>query len=171
MNAELGRAHATLCRGADFLPSWLRGLPEPRPGHARRSRVIGNGLRELDRFLSVLLDAASAKRGLAADTAQHNTANKLNDLGPGLGLVRGDDTRLRALGRSRSCLFYCEGIVRRGDTRQAPTMTAGWPAGGTNALLVVPIGDQLDVLAADLDSVSSFYLRLADDILDGLAQA
>lgn len=135
--------------------------------------MLGNGLRELDRFLSVLIDEVAAATTLDADRlallrSRRNTANKLRMLHDTLGRGSPDHRRLRALGRSRDCLFYCGGTVRRADNRQGASMTAGWPARSTAngmALARSPLGSRLQIDHHDIDDICRFYDRIADELL------
>jgi hypothetical protein len=141
-----------------------------------RSRVIGNGLRELDRFLNVLLDEVAAATGwVRADLQrlgrQRNTANKL-------GAVYGATTlppdllpRLRALARNRDCLFYNDGWVRRGDTRAASAMTTGWPAPSGEDGLAIALGERLFVCEDTLAWICDLYRRIADDLIRDICNA
>lgn len=170
---EMRHASATLFRGAAFLGACLRApiAHDAESGSLAiegryRAKVIGNGLRELDRFLNLLIDAASAARGLPVRPGQHNTANKLAAYRAAISLPHHDDMRLRALGRSRDCLFYCGGRVRRGDRRGGVTMTIGWPErpGHDAPLRRVIVGQELTVTRGDLDDVCRFYRRIALDL-------
>lgn len=154
-STEVERAHATLLRATRF----LRGdgaadapagtLPFEGP---YRSKVIANALRELDRFLNVLIDAAQLQRGVMPAPRRHNAANKLGacDARP----------RLLALGRSRDCLFHCDGLVRRGDTRGSQMLTAGWTERDGTTLQRFAVGTRLEMTRADLIGVADFYAAL-----------
>jgi len=168
-------ASSTLFRGATFLGACLRtqtvqdvesGSPAIAGRH--RAKVIGNGLRELDRFLNLLIDAASTAEGLPVHPDQRNTANKLSAYRAAKSLPNHDEARLLALGRSRDCLFHCGGRVRRGDRRGAVTMTVGWPvrAGCGAPLDRVMVGQDLTVTRGDLDDVCLFYREIARDLCD-----
>ena len=182
MTEEMRQASSTLLRGATFLGACLRtpiahdvesGLPAIVGRH--RAKVIGNGLRELDRFLNLLIDAASTAEGLPVHPGQRNTANKLSAYRAAKSLPNHDEARLRALGRSRDCLFHCGGRVRRGDRRGAIAMTVGWPArvGCDKPLDRVMVGQDLTVTRGDLDDICLFYRRIAHDLCGavGLASA
>lgn len=170
---EMQHAAATLFRGAAFLGGCLRA-PVANDKDTRslaiagryRAKVIGNGLRELDRFLNLLIDAAWSAEGLPVRPGQHNTANKLSAYRVTKSLPNHDGDRLRALGRSRDCLFHCGGRVRRGDRRDATAMTVGWPAqaGGDAPLDRVMIGQDLNVTRGDLEDVCLFYRRIAGEL-------
>lgn len=170
---EMQHAAATLFRGAAFLGGCLRAPVAHDTGTRSlaiagryRAKVIGNGLRELDRFLNLLIDAASNAEGLPVRPGQHNTANKLSAYRAAKSLPHDDGDRLRALGRSRDCLFHCGGRVGRGDRRDGIAMTVGWPArAGCDAPLDrVMIGQDVKVTRGDLDDVCLFYCRIAREL-------
>lgn len=180
MTEEMRHASSTLFRGAAFLGACLRAQTardvesrSPAIVGRYRAKVIGNGLRELDRFLNLLIDAASDAEGLPVRPGQRNTANKLAAYRAALALPNGDDGRLRALGRSRDCLFHCGGRVRRGDCRTGMTMTVGWPGrpGGDVPLDRVTIGQQLTVTRGDLDDICRFYRRIAHELCSAASHA
>lgn len=161
MSDAAARAHATLRRGALFLGAGLRlqdmALPPGAIAGRYRAKVIGNGLRELDRFLNVLIDEASLCLGLPAAPGQRNTANKLHALRETLGLGHEHDSQLRALGRSRDCLFYCNGVVKQRG------VTAGWPAPDGPRRFAV--GEDLVVTPADLAGICGFYEGIAAELV------
>jgi len=182
MTEEMLHASSTLFRGAAFLGACLRApiahpieSGSPAIAGRYRAKVIGNGLRELDRFLNLLIDAASTAEGLPVHPGQRNTANKLSAYRTAKSLPNHDGDRLRALGRSRDCLFHCGGRVQRGDRRGAMAMTVGWPAetGCDAPLDRVTIGQDLTVTRGGLDDVCLFYRRIAHELCGtvGLAPA
>jgi hypothetical protein len=128
--------------------------------------VIGNGLRELDRFLSILLDEVALSAGLAAMeldeiARMRNTSAKLGIVSEKSGAKIDGSDRLLALSRCRALLFYCGGVVRRGDRRGVEGLTLGWPSdmqGGAAAIL--QRGDQLVVGPEQLVWICSFYEQL-----------
>jgi hypothetical protein len=138
--------------------------------------VIGNGLRELDRLLALLLDQVSAliaPHGFdhAAFARRRNTPNKLGAVQAAMALPGRHHDRLRAIGRSRDCLFYCGGTVRRGDRRHDMRMTAGWSPGdahGGGMPIGIAIGEHLLITATDLAGVCRFYDDIAAELLAGL---
>lgn len=157
----LGQAQRTLSRATHFLAGAFRA-PAAGP---YRARVLGNGLRELDRFLNLLVDEVA--RELAPPGFDHpafarrrNTARKLRLVLARMERPSPHEARLRAIGRSRDCLFHCGGIVRRGREK---SLAAAWP----NAVPVA--GRALSVRPADLASVCRFYDVLAADLLAALA--
>ncbi|WP_294251261.1 hypothetical protein [uncultured Sphingomonas sp.] len=108
---ELDRAYRTLCRGARFVVGPMgQGATRPESAvpisHQHRSKWIGNGLRELHRFLHHLLDAVAHVHGLGAAPGQRNSANKLRALHAALGHGGVDHGRLLGLGGTRACLFH-----------------------------------------------------------------
>lgn len=165
------RAHRTLRGAADFLGSGL-GMSQWTPARGRyRAKVIGNGLRELDRFLNILLDEVALAAGwpsadVRALARLHNTGLKLDAVCLRLGMQRYDQARLRALGRCRATLFYCDGLVRKGDTRHVPSLTMGWPedtaSEGTAAEL--PIGEYLSITGDQIAWICRFYARIGGEL-------
>jgi hypothetical protein len=120
----------------------------------------------------VLIDEIAAEVDIDDDAlallrTRRNTANKLRMLLAALGLASPDHRRLRALGRSRDCLFHCGGMVRRADSRAGSMMTTGWSArSATDAgLMAFPLGSRLRIDRTDIEDICRFYDRLADDLL------
>lgn len=138
--------------------------PDGRAGVAR-ARFVGNCLAELDRFLHVLMDDLAPGKGLVARPDQRNAANKIGRLGGERDLLVRDQTRLRALGRSRACLSRCHGLVRRADERDGGWMTAGWFAPATTVLRRYPLGERLLPSGTDLAEVALFYERVAGGLV------
>lgn len=170
-SGELARAHATLERGAQFLGKGLdAGMARAIVG-PYRAKVLGNGLRELDRFLQLLVLAIAATRGIALPEQERNTANMVARLRQALGTADPDRARLLALGRTRDCLFHCGGLVRRGDARGGAVMTIGWHGAGGGSLLRVAVGERLDPSARELLDICLYYRALAARLLSeaGLA--
>lgn len=133
-----------------------------------RAKVIGNSLRELDRFLSLLIDEVAQSVLPAEEQAgflrQRNTPNKLQALRAAMAMPSPDHARLRAIGRSRDCLFYCGGIVRRGDRRGEPTLTPGWRlSSGLDRRLIM--GDRLEIGGENLSELCEFYDAVVVDLL------
>ncbi|MBQ1498881.1 MAG: hypothetical protein IIZ38_11255 [Sphingomonas sp.] len=166
VSPELIRAHATLQRGSHFLGLGLGGPgAAPRAIEGRyRAKVIGNGLRELDRFLNLLVGETARCRGIALPGGERNTANKLARLRHALRVPDPDHARLVALGRSRNCLFHCAGTVRRGDGDGEAVMTTGWHGEG-GGLRRVPVGAELVLSPAELSEICLFYRDIADRLL------
>lgn len=174
MDEAFDRALANLERGANFLGAGLRTVdadtssaaPVPIAGRYR-ARVLANGLRELDRFLNLLIDEARRLHGLDALPDQRNTASKLRTFRALLGQADVDELRLRALERSRDCLFHNDGRVARGDDRNASILTAGWPeVAGTQAPPPrFAIGAKLEVDGCDIADICAFYHRIAREIV------
>ncbi|WP_234149864.1 hypothetical protein [Sphingobium sufflavum] len=184
---------ATVRRGALFVAS---GCQAPGGGMGTtvtgpyRAKVIGNSLRELDRFLNLLADEvgrtmARSAADMGAIRREHNTANKIRGLRGRRGLASPDHDRLRALGRSRDCMVHCDGLVKRGDGPDAAYLTLGWTAGGWTQgvgtegggsgagcrttgeppaglpLLRAGVGERIEVTRLSLIDVGEFYLAAA----------
>ena len=148
------QAHATLARGTAFFAA--RGWASD----ATHARVIGNGLRELDRFLNLLLDEVAATRGQAVAerrgfVRQTNAANKLVLL---LGPASPHGDRLRAIGRVRAALFHCGGQAHRPDL--AADFAAALGHGGIAAPIAI-----LAVAAGDLALICAFYDHITLELL------
>ncbi|MBB5730114.1 hypothetical protein [Sphingomonas prati] len=176
---DLALALVTLRRGTRFLGSGLRSGPADATataitGHGR-TKVIGNGLREVDRFLSLLIDAVASGVATPEDRAAlarlDNTARKLAMLRTTMALASPDDAALRAIGRSRNCLFHTGGIVRAGLPGSVPTL--GWAAPESAARngepAPLPPGSHLAVTPEDLRAICRFYDRIADELVAALA--
>lgn len=132
---------ATMIRATAFLGAGGVGAPA--------AAVIANSLRELDRFLSVLIDAVARDARPAgldhrAFERQRNTPNKLRLIHATLGMPSPDQDRLRAIGRTRERLFH--------DARAA---RAGRRAGGD------------PMPPADLGAICRLYRRIADELVAG----
>ena len=130
---------ATIMRATAFLGAGRIEAPA--------ATVLANSLRELDRFLSLLLDdvAASALPAgydRAAFARQSNTPNKLARVHDALGVASPDQARLRAIGRSRERLFHAARAAR--------------------AATHLP-GEQH--LAEDLRGICRLYGRIADELV------
>lgn len=162
---ELARAHVTLERGAQFLGRGLDAGAARTIAGPYRAKVIGNGLRELDRFLQLLVLAIAAARGIALPEQERHTANLVARLREALGVADPDRARLLALGRTRDCLFHCGGLVRRGDARGGAVMTIGWHGAGGGTLLRVAVGERLDPSARELLDICLYYRALAARLL------
>ncbi|WP_294332943.1 hypothetical protein [uncultured Sphingomonas sp.] len=164
--AELESAYRTLCRGARFFASPPgQGAAPPDMvvpiSHRHRSKWIGNGLRELDRFLHHLLDAVAQAHGLGIVSGRRSSAAKLGALRATLGRGDDDHARLLALGGTRACLFHCDGILR------SPAMAAAcWNGLGRFGTPPAPeSGTMLVIVGEDLQSIGQFYHELADDLV------
>lgn len=171
----LGRAHETLLAGCAFL---LRA-GDRRPGAVPLSptdvyaRLQGNRLRELDRFLSILLDeTARAVRGAGHDgpgfARLRNTPNKLR-LVETMAAERGcahsaarDNGRLRAIGRISACLNHCAGVVHAAGMAGDVALANG--RADENAPLS-GASDRLRLSAQTLDAIGLFYREIGDRLL------
>ncbi|MEN3748729.1 hypothetical protein TPR58_16255 [Sphingomonas sp. HF-S3] len=170
MTDRLHQAHETLSTGARFFATWLSpsaaSLTQEGVAHEYRSRAIGNGLRELDRFLNILLDEVALHHGVARALRARGTARRLRGLRQLLGVADRDHDRLVALGRSRACLFHCSGTVRSGDRRDLTTMTLGWPDGVAGMPpRRVPLGVRVSLGRGDIESIAKFYSGIGDELM------
>jgi hypothetical protein len=148
---------ATLARATAFLSA----------GHCGpfRARTLANGLRELDRFLSLLIDEAAERASLGCmdrpDFArQRNTANKLRHVRAALGLESPDHERLRAIGRSRDRLFHSAPPMKGVDSRHVP----GWLAAAG-----LEERRRTETMAVELRRICRLYDRLAAELLEACA--
>jgi len=176
-HAERERAATLLLFGAHRLGLLATegALAAPWPtGSAAgvRARYIANCLRELDTFLKGLLDqVAPSPRGRPR---RHNAANRVHDAAyrtlprsagmPTVAISADDIARLRALCRTRACLWHCHGLVRRPDQDGGAWMTSGWHAPASTDLRRYALGDQLAPEGRDLIGVGTFYGHLAHKI-------
>ena len=167
---ERDRATTLLLRGAHRLDQLARegALADPWPsgdGAGIRARYVANCLRELDTFLKGLLDHAAPSPFDGA--RRHNAANRVHavarqsDHAATTTIVPADVARLRALGRSRACLWHCHGLVRRADQKSGAWMTAGWHAPASSELRRYALGERLAPVGRDLVGVAHFYRQLA----------
>lgn len=169
-------AYATLKRGTGFLDAGLcaPGRARPRPiAGPHSARVIGNALRELDRFLNILIGEAARAGGLSMHDGEYNTANKLRAFRRAVRDEDADHERLRAIGRTRECLFHCAGIVRRPDRPGGALMTTGWLEawGDGTRLRRVALGESLMVSAGDLAELCRYYDGIARTLLAHAGQS
>ncbi|WP_157215867.1 hypothetical protein [Flavisphingomonas formosensis] len=120
----LQRAYVTLRSGAEFVMAYALGdVGDDGLPSFYRTRMLGNQLRELDRFLSVLTEETALFLGDpghdgAAFARLRNTANKLRQVRAMMALASGDDERLRAIGRISACLHHCAGRIHAAALRR-----------------------------------------------------
>lgn len=162
--AAVSRSYTTLRRGAHFLGLGLSETAPPRAVHGQyRAKVLGNSLRELDRFLNLLIHEVALWRGIILPREEYNTANKLSRFRGILGLDDPDHARLSALGRSRECFVHCGGTVRTADVQGGTAMTAGWH--GDAGLRRFAVGEELMLSPGEMAQVCRFYVSIADGLL------
>lgn len=165
-----GPAYDTMRRGTRFLADMAAGAAFTTPwpagqGGRIRALYLGNCLRELDRFLHVLMDEIAGEGPGRPLSLRHTTANKLGGHAHARWDMAADQTRLNALCRSRTCLFHDDGQVRRPDRPRGRWMTAGWPAPASTTLRRYAVGEPLHLSGADLADTCAFYQRLADRLV------
>lgn len=167
--AQTARAHATLRQGVRFI-SGLAPWAEP-PAHGRqavvRARYVGNCLRELDRFLALLLDAACEAPRPRVLTLKPDTAERMGAYRHGGWDSRPAQDRLRALDRSRRCLLHEGGRVACPDVPGGWWLTAGWRATESPDLRRYAVGAHLRPNAGDLRDIAHFYGGLGDRVVEG----
>ncbi|MHA0329667.1 hypothetical protein [Sphingomonas melonis] len=162
-------AHATLQQGARHiagLAPWADPMVEG-PRAAVRARYVGNCLRELDRFLGVLLDVSCLAPRPRLLTLKPDTATRIAVYETDGWDIRPAQRRLRALERSRLCLFHDAGRVGCGDVPQAGWLTSGWRDAGSPDLRRYAIGARLRPSALHLHDIAGFYAGLGDRIVSG----
>lgn len=169
-------AHLTLRRGTTFLSgSARRGTYGPAANMLHDDtavRLLGNGLRELDRFLTVLIEEVASSLGAAdhdryAFARLRNTANKLRAVRGMMDLANPDDLWLRAVGRLRVCLHHCRGEDRRPGSRDAFQLTGcdvieRRDAGTIRRTLVLT--------PPALEAISHGYRRMGDELVAELGR-
>jgi hypothetical protein len=166
---RLATAYATLERGTAFLARSLEGRADvgtqalTGPGGAK---VVGNGLRELDRFLSLLLDAAAdgidaADLDRSAFARQNNVANKIDLFYRLAGGTPPDVRRLRAIGRVRACLHHCRGIVH--DSRLWEDLRLA--TGSDPSMDLAKAAERLNISFVELSEICRFYAQCGDDLI------
>ncbi|WP_308813678.1 hypothetical protein [Sphingomonas sp. GV3] len=159
----IGGRYETLSRATRFLAEIDPGSSASHRADYARARYLGNCLGEIDRFLSLLLDAVGDVS--PSLQRQRNTARKIGLVAPDRIDLAADQRRLRALGRTRACLSYCRGRVCRPDDAAAQWMTAGWTDSHAPTLRRYAMGDRLHPSTSDLACVGAFYQGLADTLV------
>lgn len=148
--------------GADYVSR--QAHPEDRLSLVR-TRVLGNQLRELDRLLSIWLDALNSTLA-GRDPAfirLRNTPNKLCLIEARLGSESVAHLRLRAIGRIGACLHHCSGRIHDNRIHDDIALAhgPGWTAIGRHH------GDDpalLRLTAETLTSIGLFYLQIAKGV-------
>jgi hypothetical protein len=166
----LAAAYRTLIRACTFLAESLQARAlHGRDGSdvlrgAGGARVVGNGLRELDRFLCLLLDEAVARVAppgfdRRAYQRRRNAAIKLREFHRLTGSDSLDGARLRAIGRLRACLHHVSGIVHDPGLYRDVRIAAGTSGDAAPSALRLPITFD------DLAAICRFYAALAGTII------
>jgi hypothetical protein len=166
MTHEINWTQDTLRRGAEVFAQWPHTRrKQPQITHSLQSKAIANGLRELDRFLNLLVDAAFRERGEFDNPNQWNTANKLQRFRRDAVGAEDDIGRLVALGRSRNSLFHCGGVARHQDRDDPRLMTLGWTACPGSPLTRISLGGLIVLGSSDFECVGQFYRGLAESVV------
>lgn len=174
---ELRRAHAALAAGCAFVAGEPpQRLPAASPlAELARVRVQGNHLRELDRLLSVLIDAvAGLHQGPGSDRRRiarmRNTAHKLQSV-ERAPAIDGETRRLYAIGRISACLHHCGGVVHAASLYRDVRI-----AEGTAWQVSLPAGAAKDSARLLLSSraigiISGLYHDIGDRLIVGFPGA
>ena len=169
----LADAYLAIRRGASaFERGWYPGvgLAGRLSGEQLRCRVIGNSLRELDRFLNMLIDETLVACARPSARTIRNTANKLTAVRSHEPGPMRDHARLMALGRSRTCLLYMSGHVSRGDRSGDTLLTIGWwhesADPETRTLRRVAVGDRLRLSDGEVAEAGAYYVAIADSLIE-----
>lgn len=159
----LNRAYVVMESGCRFLIA--RGRHKALTGHHDhghplvRWRMAGNSLKELDRFLSILLQecAVLSGRKLKKGGIGEDTAAGLHWIDASGHHFSTDMTRLRAIERIRKAACG-EQMIGSGVRleRDFAVATAGLPAAGRARVRPPEISDQA------IAAIAEFYLALAD---------
>lgn len=169
LSPELRRAHAAAVKGCRFL---IERVAEyrvaPMPHHEARGIALrrgGNCLRELDRLLSLLLDACAQREGLSASALarferSQDTAFKLRRIVRHGSIGQTATLRLRAIARlrARAC----------GDRRTGPVSpTARDLALATAGRSGICAGQSAPLALTDevLGQIAQFYLDLIESVM------
>lgn len=169
------KAHATLNRGAARVVLWAQSdtAGEVSTGTLIRTRMVGNCLRELDRFLSVCMDETALHLDAPgqqdpAFARLRNTPNKLCLVEARMGAMTSRHVRLRAIGRISACLHHCSGRIH--DTRIYDDVALAHGADRDAILSTGPLpGDlgRLKLTGLTLVRIGAFYREIAGDLLAG----
>ncbi len=129
------------------------------------TRMIGNRLRELDRFLSVLIEDVAAGSGPPGHDRKHfarlrNTPMKLRVVEEMFATGVDDDARLRAIGRIAACLHHCKGEVHTASIHDDVLIARGGENGPAT-----PRKNSLSVDPQTLRAICSFYRGIGDRLL------
>lgn len=174
-------AARTLRRATAFLEAGLRTPGDaPLTGRAisgeHAARVTGNGLREIDRFFGLLLDAVGQSLDAGGNLARlSNNANKIGQVLLMLGGEADYARHLRSIARVRNCLAHTGGSVRSGDARGASLLTLSWlyPAADSNMAIRerrLRLGEALRLTPGELSEICWFYDHMTSDLLERVAR-
>jgi hypothetical protein len=168
---DLARAHATLRAGCAFLARHGEDGPQDATTLAQRahSRMTGNRLRELDRFLSVLLDETALSLGRSGHDGKRfarlrNTPGKLRRVEAMMASATQDHMRLRAIGRLSACLHHCAGVIHAESLHDDVLLAQG----GRDAGAALPHAPKnLRLSARTILEICAFYRAVGDRLLHG----
>jgi len=139
------------------------------------SRLTGNRLRELDRFLSVLLDEVARAWGGEGHDGRafarwRNTPRKLGHVhaltGTGIEAGARAVARLRAIGRLSACLHHCAGTIHIPGLHRDLLLAEGWAADAPAPAIRSP--DVLRLSPQAIGAIGAFYRALGDGLVESL---
>jgi|GEM_PF-909619 len=166
----LARAHATLAVGCAFIVRHAQHRAQPGKGlpGSSHSRMVGNRLRELDRFLSVLIDETALCLGSLSHEPRsfarlRNTPNKLRLIEAMIGVEGEDDVRLRAIGRIGACLLHCSGSIHAEPSLRRDILLADGDTAGLSFL--TDAACRLRLAPRTLVSICQFYGSIGNRLL------
>lgn len=161
-------AHATLAAGCAFFEGRAGEQPVSDRGWAQiaHARMIGNRLRELDRFLSVLIEEVASDIGHRDHDRRmfarlRNTARKLRLVEDMVGTASGADARLRAIGRVAACLHHCTGRIHADSLHDDVRIARGAIVAGS----FVPEKGRLRIDPLTILAICAFYRETGDWML------
>lgn len=176
---------ATLIAGCEFVsrnPVMIDALaldPATRLTAKVHMRVTANRMRELDRFLAVMLNEAAGRIGGAAHDAEQfdrisNTSKKLHAVELLMGMAGADHARLRAMGRIaarlRGASHHWRALSMMSDLAMMGDLEFAEAEGGAGkgARRDPSHGKGITSLSLNLVTISAFYQaighRLADEL-------
>ena len=130
--------------------------------------MLGNQLRELDRLLSIWLDALDSTLDDSdpAFARLRNTPNKLCLIEARLGSATAAHLRLRAIGRIGACLHHCSGRIHDSRIHDDVALAhgPGWAGIGRNHADDPAL---LHLTAETLIGIGLFYLQIAKSVSEG----
>lgn len=149
-----------------------RGAARSPLAELARVRLQGNHLRELDRLLSLLIDAVAAVGHVRpADAHRHiaglrNTPRKLHLVAP---VAAGEARRLRAIGRISACLHHCGGVIHQPSLHRDVRI-----AQGDAGLIPIPANDddysaRLLLSSRAMGAISGLYRKIGDRLVARIA--
>ncbi|MPT49211.1 MAG: hypothetical protein E2598_12475 [Sphingobium sp.] len=164
-------AYETLNSGCAFFIRSAEDQPQSLGPQARYAfhRLMGNRLRELDRFLSVVLDEIVLMSAISGQDALtfsrwRNTARKLAKVEQILRTTTGDAKWLAAIGRICACLHHCGGKIHDAGLLQDVTMISARAEAGYKVMPPL-ISEPLMLCPVTIYAIGGFYHILGDRLV------